>query len=77
MFQASAFGWPFPHRPGPPPSAACPFPTSAPEHAQPSLKSKSSRTLHRSVSGYTPFWVKQSAEYVCLPDTVDPRGPKR
>ena len=52
VLQASAFGWPLPHRPGPPPSAACPLPTSAPEHAQPSLKSRSSRTLHRRVSGY-------------------------
>lgn len=24
-----------------------------------------------------PFWVKESAEYRCLPDTIDPRGPKR
>ena len=53
MLQASAFGWPLLHRPGPPPGAACPLSTSAPEHAQPPLKSRSSRTLHRSVSGYT------------------------
>jgi len=23
-----------------------------------------------------PFWVKLLVTYVCLPDTVDPRGPK-
>jgi hypothetical protein len=34
------------------------------------------RSLRMSRPESDPFWVKSLVTYVCLPDTVDPRGSK-